>query len=225
MSFLNLAAMISRSNSLTASYRFQPIRAKRRLTIALKVLGMGLFFLLPMLWVRPAFSVNATLAWDPNTESDLEGYGVYFSQDTPGPPYSLFGYVTTAELGNSSNPTFTLTGLVPGDRYYIALTAYDTSGAESSYSAPVCADVTETSIAPCPSATTGGGGGGGGGGAACFIGTSRGDSGHFDPWMAGLAALVAMAALITFIQRRFKRSFLFSRYDLRNSQRRSNLHP
>ena len=188
-------------------------------------MGAGLFILMVTLCASPAFAVDATLAWDPNTEGDLEGYGVYYSQNTPGPPYNLFGYVATNELDDPSNPTFTVTGLVKGARYYLSLTAYNTSGAESSFSGAVCADIADT-ITPCPSASTsGGGGGGGGGGAACLIGTSLGDSGYFDPWMAGLVALVGMAALIRIARRRFKRAFLFSRYEVRQDQRRSNLHP
>jgi hypothetical protein len=175
-------------------------------------------------WAGPAFAVDLTLAWDPNTEADLEGYGVYFRKGASGPPYNLFGYVTTDEIADPANPSFTITGLEKGARYYIALTAYDTAGAESAFSSAVCADVGDT-IAPCPSGDAGGGGGGGGsgGGGACFIGTSRGDSGHFDSWMAGLAALVGLAALARYAQRRFQRSFLFSRCEARKrSQRRSN---
>jgi hypothetical protein len=169
-----------------------------------------------VLYANPAFAVDLTLAWDPNTEPDLEGYGVYLSKDGAGPPYDLVGYVTTGELEDPSNPTFTITGLVKGDRYYIALTAYDTAGAESDFSDAVCADVGDT-ITACASSGTGGSGGGGsgGGGGACFIGTPLGDSGQFDPW---LAALVGMAALVCIAQRCFKRSFAFLKYDRRKTR-------
>jgi len=213
------AAMVSRPPLIKASPISQNTRQSRPATLALRALGSGLFFLLFVLCASPAFGVDLTLAWDPNTESDLEGYGVYFRKGAPGPPYDLFGYVATAELDDPTNPSFTITGLTQGARYYIALTAYDTAGAESAYSSSVCAEVGDT-IVPCSSADTGGGGGGGG--AACFIGTSLGDSGRFDLWIAGLTALAGLAALTRIAQRRFKRSFLCSTVEARKRQRRPN---
>jgi hypothetical protein len=115
-----------------------------------------------------------TLAWDPNSEPDLEGYGVYFRRDTAGPPYDLSGYIAFAELNNSSAPSFVVSGLEKGFRYYFSVTAYDTAGNESTFSNAVCADVGDT-ITPCPAASStivavsiGGGSGGGG----CFISAS-----------------------------------------------------
>ena len=219
MSTEHSVSMASRPDLIQASSRLQEARRNQPVTLVLRALGTGLFFVMLVLFASPAFAVDATLAWDPNTETDLEGYGVYFRQGKPGPPYDLFGYVTMAELTDPSSPTFTLTGLVQGARYYIALTAYDTGGAESSFSSAVCADV-GTTITACPASAGDGGGSGGGGGAACFIGTLRDDFGPFEPWIAGL---VSLAAFLGFVQRRFKRSFLFSRYDTPRNQRRSNL--
>jgi len=140
-----------------------------------------------MLVFLPAHALPAdlTLAWDPNTEPDLEGYGVYFKKDAPGPPYDLFGNITLQELADPDNPTFTLTGLEKGSKYYFTLTAYDTAGNESGYADPVCAEIGDQ-IVPCASADTGSGAGsssgatgtggssagGSGGGAGCFIETS-----------------------------------------------------
>jgi hypothetical protein len=136
----------------------------------LKFLASGLLFFTLLLSAAPAIPADATLAWDPNTEPDLEGYGVYFKKGAPGPPYDLFGYVTLPELDDPDFPTFTLTGLQDGATYYFTLTAYDTAGAESGYADPVCAQVGEQ-IVPCPAAGSGSSGGGsGGGGGACFIG-------------------------------------------------------
>ena len=89
----------------------------------------------------PALSADVTLAWDPNTEADLEGYGVYFKQGASGPPYDLVGYVTLEELEDPDNPAFAITGLEKGSNYYFAVTAYDTAGNESVHSAPVCAQI------------------------------------------------------------------------------------
>lgn len=111
-----------------------------------------------------ALAADVTLAWDPNSETDLAGYGIYFRKSTSGPPYDLFGYVTLAELKDVNNPTFTVTNLEKGFQYFFAATAYDTDGNESYYSTSVCAEVGDK-IEPC------GGGGGGGGGGGCFINT------------------------------------------------------
>ena len=121
---------------------------KKILNAASRIFGAGLFFLIVLFSAGLAFAVDVTLAWDPNTETDLEGYGVYFNKGTPGPPYNLFGYITTGEISNPDNPMFAVTGLDKGARYYFAVTAYDTDGNESYFSNSVCADVGDV-ITPC----------------------------------------------------------------------------
>lgn len=138
-------------------------------------------FFVSLLWSTSVLSADVTLAWDPNSETDLEGYGVYFHKDTPGPPYDLAGYITLAELNNSSDPSFVVSGLEKGGRYYFAVTALDTAENESTFSNAVCADVGDT-ITPCsasapdsgsvPGSVASGGGGSGGGGGGCFINAS-----------------------------------------------------
>jgi hypothetical protein len=131
---------------------------------------------------------EVALAWDANRESDLEGYGVYFKAGADGPPYDFFGYVGISDLPDADSPAFAVSGLQPNTTYHFAITAYDTAGNESAFSASVCAEVGPV-VSPCTSAgrTTGAtpplpgnpsssaaatasaapGGGGGGGG--CFI--------------------------------------------------------
>ena len=131
-----------------------------------------------------ALAADVTLAWDTNIESDLEGYGVYFRRGSSGPPYDLFGYVSADELGDANSPTFTITGLQSDATYYFAVTAYDASGNESAYSAPVCAQIGDVvtacassgSPAPPSSSSAAGSGtsSGGGGGGGCFIQTVSG---------------------------------------------------
>jgi hypothetical protein len=173
---------------------------KKILIAAFRFFGAGLLFLIVVLAADLASAADVTLAWDSNKESDLEGYGLYFKKSTPGPPYNLFGYVTTGELSNPSNPSFTVTGLEKGARYYFAVTAYDTDGNESYFSNSVCAEVGDV-IAPCSNADVGGGGsgssggsGGSGGGAGCFIETASTDSAPFNPWLADLTVLGCMVA-------------------------------
>jgi hypothetical protein len=88
-----------------------------------------------LLSAAPAFAGDVTLAWDPNTESDLAGYKVYFGT-APGT------YGTPITLGTQT--TYTVTGLPPGT-WYFAVTAYNTSGLESAYSNEVSTVVTATS--------------------------------------------------------------------------------
>jgi hypothetical protein len=137
---------------------------QKKYCFALSRIGVCFTLSFLLLLGRTALAAEVTLAWDPNSETDLAGYGIYFRKSTNGPPYDLFGYVTLADLQDANNPTFTLTNLEKGFQYFFAATAYDTDGNESDYSNSVCAEVSDN-IELC------GGGGGGGGGGGCFIGT------------------------------------------------------
>ena len=97
--------------------------------------------------ITPCVAADVTLAWDPNQESDLEGYGVYYKRGAAGPPYDFFGYVGTADLSDENSPAFTVTGLQDAT-YYFSVTAYDASGNESAFSTPVCAQVGAV-VTPC----------------------------------------------------------------------------
>jgi hypothetical protein len=68
------------------------------------------------------------LAWDPNTDPDVAGYKVYYGA-SPGKygPGIAVGNVTTYEL----------TGLIKGQKYYLAITAYDKAGKESRFSTEI----------------------------------------------------------------------------------------
>lgn len=119
-----------------------------------------------------ALAADVTLAWDPNSEIDMAGYGVYFQKFPPDQQYDLNGYIALEELGDSNTPTLTVSALDLGSQYQFAVTAYDTAGNESSFSIPVCAEIGTINVAiACPSSVdgSGSGGGGGGGGGGCFI--------------------------------------------------------
>ena len=72
-----------------------------------------------------AWAEEVTVAWNPNIESDLAGYKVYYGIVTG-------MYDTSVDVGNKTN--YTILGIVSGQGYFIAVTAYDTSGNESGYS-------------------------------------------------------------------------------------------
>src|SRR5438445_1032523 len=92
--------------------------------------------------LAPAVSSAAqvTLAWDPNTETDLSGYKLYY-----GPASG--SYPSSVDVGNLTS--YTLSGLLEGQIYYFAVTAYNLSLGESGLSNEVSkaiADVTSPTI-------------------------------------------------------------------------------
>ncbi len=123
--------------------------------------------------ITPCVAADVTLAWDPNQEGDLEGYGIYYKRGAAGPPYDFFGYVGTADLSDEDSPAFTITGLQEAT-YYFSVTAYDASGNESAFSTSVCAHVGDV-VTPCAPAAASSGtataSGASGGGGGCFIRT------------------------------------------------------
>ena len=65
------------------------------------------------------------LAWDPNPDSGVAGYKVYYGT-SPGK------YGPGIDVGNVT--TYVLTGLIRGQKYYLAITAYNKAGKESKFS-------------------------------------------------------------------------------------------
>ena len=84
-----------------------------------------------------ALAAQATLAWDPNTESDLAGYRVHYGTASG-------SYTVHTDVHNVTS--YTMTGLTAGQTYYFAATAYDASGNESGYSNPVSYAVATAAI-------------------------------------------------------------------------------
>jgi len=68
---------------------------------------------------------SVTLEWNPNNETDLAGYRVYYGS-------SPRDYTDSIDTGNTTD--YTVLGLEGGATYFFALTAYDHSGNESVYS-------------------------------------------------------------------------------------------
>jgi len=73
-----------------------------------------------------AMAGSVTVSWDPNTESDLSGYNIYYDTQSVG---------SGSQVVNAGNVTsFTINELQEGVRYYFRVTAYDYSGNESGFS-------------------------------------------------------------------------------------------
>ncbi len=75
----------------------------------------------------PAFASGVTLQWNPNTESDVAGYKVYFSPES----LPLEG-MTPLDVSNQTSAT--IDGLDPNVSYKFAVTAYNDAGIESPFS-------------------------------------------------------------------------------------------
>jgi len=85
--------------------------------------------------ISPAFAGDAILSWDPNTDSDLSGYKIYY-----GTASGRYGAPIT--VGNQTR--YKVTGLGLGT-YYFALTAYDAAGNESAFSNEISKTFFDTS--------------------------------------------------------------------------------
>jgi len=99
------------------------------------VLKLG-FVLLCLSFGKLAFSASVTLAWNPNSESNLAGYKIQYGT-APGV------HPTSIDVGNQT--AYTVSGLGPGT-YYFVVVAYNTSGLQS----PSSNEVSVTITAPPP---------------------------------------------------------------------------
>lgn len=92
---------------------------------------VGIVFLIATI----GHAASVQLQWDPNTESDLAGYRVYYKADSSALPFDGVEAVEGASPVDVHNiTTVTINGLDPNHSYNFAVTAYNTAGAESSYS-------------------------------------------------------------------------------------------
>ena len=156
----------------------------------------------------PAAAWDITLAWDANTEANLDGYTVYFAKHTPGPPYDYVGDLPLSELANPEQPVASVSNLERHVNYYFALTAYDTDGNESSFSQQLCARADETIMECAPAAVVNRSNSSGSGSfAACFIQAS-GDSSRTtgQPAVSTIFLVLTMALAILISTARTRRN-------------------
>lgn len=101
---------------------------------------------------NPAVSVNDgafTLTWDPNPESDIEGYRVYYDIDSSYPWEGSGADQGDAGIDVGNVTEFDLTGL-PLDTYYFTVRAYDNGGAEGWFAREVSASPVGSGPTPTP---------------------------------------------------------------------------
>ncbi len=89
------------------------------------VIIIGFFLMSIFSLTGPVFAAQIRISWNPNSESDLAGYRIYYGTSSK-------SYSGIVDVGNET--IFTLTGLTSGTTYFIAVTAYDTSFNQSGYS-------------------------------------------------------------------------------------------
>lgn len=87
------------------------------------------FFCMIVVLPSVAFGADVKLSWDPNSETDLAGYNIYWGS-TSG------NYSNSVDVGNVT--TYQLIGLDEGQSVF-AVTAYDINANESDFSDEVCA--------------------------------------------------------------------------------------
>ncbi len=166
-----------------------------------RIFSLSLFILGAMYTVAHTYADAVTdiaIAWDPNTEDDLNGYGIYISEGTPGPPFEHYGDVFVDELSDPENPQITLTEIEDGT-YYIAATAFDDQGNESDYSKTLEVRVSGPEVSALDTNDRGGSGvgdSGGSGGGGCFISSVEGRFG-FLRLLSFLSLLSLLAAVKT----------------------------
>ena len=102
--------------------QFQAASRSRKLPVFVLILSSALMLFL-QLPVHAGQSV--TLAWNPSSTPDIAGYRIYY--DT-----ACGNYPNVVEVGNTTNAT--VSGLVPGTKYYFAATTVDGAGNESGFS-------------------------------------------------------------------------------------------
>lgn len=120
------------------------------------------FILLYFIFATPVYAIDITLQWTPNNEPNLDGYRVFYREESQSYNY-LEPYWETID------PICTIYDLDETKTYYFVVRAFDTNGLESANSNEVLLIEGVPANNP-PSASSVGGGGDGDSG--CFIATA-----------------------------------------------------
>ena len=111
---------------------------KLSLQFAIIIASISILFVLftsctidPNAWMNmyfPEGGEEVTLQWDPNQESDLAGYKIYYGIESG-------IYKRVVDVGNTKIST--ISNLASGETYYFVATAYNLMGYESGFSAEI----------------------------------------------------------------------------------------
>lgn len=75
--------------------------------------------------ITNSFAAQVTLTWNKSNADDIAGYKIYYGN-------SSRNYNSIADVGNQTS--YTISNLVDGNTYFVAVTAYDINGNESGFS-------------------------------------------------------------------------------------------
>ena len=108
------------------------LRLKSSLFGLVSIVVLSLIFVIPN-----SFAAQVRIAWDPNTESNLAGYKIYYG-------LASRNYESCIDIGSppessASTLKYVLMDLESGKRYYIAVIAYDKKNNKSIFSNEVSA--------------------------------------------------------------------------------------
>jgi hypothetical protein len=99
--------------------------------VAVLAIGLILLSALPAFALGPKMVDPHTAAWDPNTETDLAGYYVYYRPVT-NPVTAWSDTRRSASVAPSPTPRYDLLQLIgQNGQYEIMVTAFDNAGNES----------------------------------------------------------------------------------------------
>ncbi|HQO81134.1 MAG TPA: PKD domain-containing protein, partial [Deltaproteobacteria bacterium] len=101
--------------------------------------GFFCFLAFVFIFSSLAFAASISVSWNANTEADLAGYKVYFGNQSR-------AYSAGIDVGKTTN--YRLDNAQSGRTYYVAVTAYDTSGNESDYSAEASVNIPVSDSTP-----------------------------------------------------------------------------
>ena len=93
----------------------------------------------------PGSAKDVKVSWDPNSESDLAGYRIYYGTKSG-------NYDTNVDAGNAASVE--IKGLQTNTTYYFVATAYDNSGNESEFSKEVSLFIPPPADNQAPAAPT-----------------------------------------------------------------------
>jgi len=91
------------------------------------------------LFPAEGFAASVRVSWSANTEEDLAGYKVYYGTQSG-------AYSQSVDVGNVT--AYTIASVQSGATYFVAVSAYDTSGNESERSSEVSASIPAQDTTP-----------------------------------------------------------------------------